>query len=82
MKKYLGLILLLLSFNVLAKSAKSTTAVLLLRANVPVSYKVNVRVDKHGIHPSLKTNALRGHARPKFEIKKSSHSYIVSVVHP
>lgn len=79
MKKYFGFILLLLSFQCFAKN---TTGLLILRAQVPVSHKVEIRLDKNGLHTQIKTNALNGYARPKFYVKKSPDTYMVSVVHP
>lgn len=79
MKKCFGLILLISSFQCFAKD---TSALLILRANVPVTHKIEVRLDKKGFHTHMKTNALIGYARPKFYVKKSPHSYVVSVVHP
>ena len=79
MKKYSGLFLLLLSFQ---SFAKDTSSLLYLRATVPVTHKLTVRLDNKGIHTHMKTNALHGYARPKFFVKKSAHNYIVSVVHP
>lgn len=79
MKKYLGPIILLLSFQCLAKSSETN---LFLRGTVPATHKIEIRIDKKGFHTHMKTNAPHGHARPKFFIKKSPHSYMVSVVHP
>jgi hypothetical protein len=79
MKNYFGLFLFLLSFSCFAKN---TTSLLYLRAHVPVTHKLEIRMDKKGLHTSMKTNALKGYARPKFFVKKSPHTYIVSVVHP
>lgn len=79
MKKYFGLILLLSSFQCFAKN---TTDLLVLRATVPVSHKIIIRMDKKGLHTHMKTNAINGYARPKFYVKKTPHSYMVSVVHP
>jgi hypothetical protein len=79
MKKYFGLIVLLISFPCFAKD---TTSLLYLRGHVPVSHKLIVSLDKKGLHTHMETNALRGYARPKFFVKKSPDTYIVSVVHP
>lgn len=79
MKKYFGFILLLCSFQCFAKE---TAGLLFLRATVPVSHKIEVRMNKNGLQTHMKTNALKGYARPKFYVKKSPHTYIVSIVHP
>ena len=79
MKIYLGFILLMFSFQC---PAKSKTTVMFLRAVVPETYKIEIKLDKNGVHPSYKTNALKGHARPVFHISKLPGKYIVSIVHP
>lgn len=82
MKKYLGLILLTLTFQI---EAKSTGATLMLRAIVPEMYKVEISFKNGKPTAHLTANHHRKDPGfgPRFKVSKlKGKQYLVSVVHP
>lgn len=80
MKILSGLLVFAFSFSVSAKG--STSSHLFLRGVVPVTYKVEIRMDKDGPSPVLISNSHQLKNLPKFKVDKRANDYLVSVVHP
>lgn len=55
---------------------------LFLRGVVHISYKVEVRMEKHGPVPVLVTNSPHKKSHPRFTVIKLTDDYLVSVIHP
>lgn len=79
MKNYLGLFLLLFTFEAYSKN---TNAVLHLRAIVPITYQVEFKMDAEGPKASIHSNQKAHLALPRYTITKHKNNYLVSIVHP
>lgn len=66
------------SFNAFS----GTNSVLMLRAYVPESFKVEVTMSKDGPSAKIRSNTRKGRPLPKYSISKVKDSYLVSVTHP
>lgn len=76
MKKSIGLILLILSMNSIA----GTSGVLVLRARVPASYKIEIEQQGKTFVPVIHSN--RARVLPKVTMSTKNNVQYVSVVHP
>jgi len=76
MKKGIGLILLLLSFETFA----GNSGILVLRARVPASYKITLEKNGDTVTPVIHSN--RARVLPKITMTMKNNHRLVSVVHP
>ena len=76
MKKGIGLLLLILSFDTFADSSGA----LMLRARVPASFTVSVERQGDKIFPVIHSN--RARILPKVTMTTKKNVRLVSVVHP
>ncbi len=79
MKNYLGLFLLLFTFEAYSKN---TSTVLHLRAIIPITYQVELKMDAKGPKASIHSNQKGRLALPRYTITKQKNNYLVSIVHP